>query len=138
MTWPLLKIAINGKKFRIQHHGASVGKRDWTRTNSLKLYLASFFGTCVSHDEEPPDWLIQGHMHRYIRAAHHGIFRGQHRPIEGVVLPTMQINSTYILRLAPEDRSDLGVFWMEVDKTGGVVVHDEYIHRAPEDDYQET
>lgn len=133
---PYKKLIINGKKYRFQHHGAGVGGRSHTRTNSLYHYISSLYNNYLTMGEEPPDWFIQGHQHRYVRATYHGIWNGQKKKIEGVILPCFQVATSFVKKIAPADLSDLGIYFQEIDSSGNVREHDETIYRAPEDEYE--
>jgi hypothetical protein len=136
MVHPYKNLIINGVQYRIQHHGAGIGSRFHTKTNSLAAYIKSVFQTCVAYGEEPPDWLIQSHLHRYTRATHYGISNGKRKKIEGVITPSCQVATSFVKKISPNDLSDIGIYFQEIDEHGNVTEHDEGIYRAPEDKYE--
>ena len=133
---PYLKAIINGKKYRIQHHGGGVGSRAWTRENSLQYYIKNLFMSYVQMGEEPPDWFLQAHYHRYIKATYHGVYNGERKTIHGRITPALQVATAFVKRIAPAELSDIGIYYQEIDAAGNVQEHEESIYRAPEDDYE--
>jgi hypothetical protein len=49
------------------HHGPSPGTREWTKGNVARLYLRDLMMIDASMGKKPPDLVLRGHFHEYIK-----------------------------------------------------------------------
>lgn len=49
------------------HHGPAPGSRNWTKGNSAKAYLMSMMMSDLDAGVEPPNLVLRGHYHTYVK-----------------------------------------------------------------------
>lgn len=94
-TWGGIRRRVNGVLFDISHHGASVGKRAWTKPNSLLNTIKSIYFECLNNNMPIPRYWVRAHYHEYV----HAYYEDKQGIIEGFVLPSFQLaGSNYVRR----------------------------------------
>ena len=116
-TWGRLLRKVNGVLFDIAHHGASVGKRAWTKPNQLLNTIKSIYFECLNNKEPIPRYWIRAHYHEYT----HAYYEDKQGIIEGFVLPSYQLpGSSFVRRHCGGSLllGDIGMVYWVVESDG--------------------
>jgi hypothetical protein len=116
-TWGRLLRKVNGVLFDIAHHGASVGKRAWTTSNSLMNTIKSIYFECLEKNQPIPRYWVRAHYHQYV----HAYYEGKQGIIEGFVLPSYQLpGSAYVRKFNGGSllMADIGMVYWVVEDNG--------------------
>lgn len=90
-TFDRLEFSVKGNVFDCAHKGFSVGKKQWTKTNSIKSVLADVYYSCLEYKKQIPRYIIRAHFHEFTTTD----FRGNHGTIEGIVTPSFSLLTEY-------------------------------------------
>jgi len=112
-----LKLTINGKRLWFVHHGPRRGKGA-NRGNSLRNWLRNLFYECVSEGEEPPHYVITGHVHDPDWNDYIGRLNGQYHKIHGLICPSWQMKTRYGYKVAPMQRNKIGLQYFVITRDG--------------------
>ena len=97
----------------ICHHGSGVGSRAWTKGNSFRSQLLSYYFFLRDTDLTIPRYVIRAHLHTLVRR---GIY-DQRYIMEGMITPSFQLKTHFAHRIANMNPlSDIGLGWIIVDK----------------------
>jgi hypothetical protein len=126
--WDHLKLSINGVVYDLAHHGASLGKKPWTRTNPLRSKLQEVYFRELEGGRVPPRYWIRAHMHQ----AAHDIYIGQRYTLDGYVTPAFQSKTEFGYKVAADMLASMGMIWFEIDVDGSVRPGREVIEYEPD------
>jgi len=90
----LLRIAKN-YAIDFAHVGPGTGIRNWTKGNVARLYLKSLMQDEIDHDKMPPELVLRGHFHEYIREKQIIVKPKRDYESEIIIVPSMCLVSTY-------------------------------------------
>ena len=113
-TWDRLLLKVNGVLLDIAHHGGSVGHREWTKNNTLKQKVKSFYYQCLEDETKLPRYWVRSHLHKYV----HGSYEGKRGTIDGFVTPSFQFKTGYAYKIAGAELSDIGMIVIVVEEDG--------------------
>lgn len=115
-TWDLIRKEIYGVEFDISHHGGNLGNSIMTDTNPLYNRLKIIYSDCLDTKQTIPDVWVRAHIHRY----GHALYEGRQKAMHGFILPCFQASTGYVYRRYNNRRLplDIGMVWMNVDKSG--------------------
>lgn len=122
--WDHLRIKINGVRFDIAHHGASVGRLPWTSTTSLRTKLKELHFRSLQTGRPAPDYWIRADRHQY---AHDIYVPRTGKPINGYVCPSFQSKTEFGKKVAADQLSDMGMLIFEISADGVVQDHSHVI-----------
>lgn len=112
-----LELIINGKKAWFVHEGAEAGKGA-NEGNALRNWLRDLYYDYVKDNDNPPDTIYSGHVHRNTYQIYVGMENGQPRLLHGVILPSWQFKTRFANKIAPADKNRIGGM-MQVYTAGG-------------------
>lgn len=106
---------VNGVLFDVAHHGYRLGARSWTRTNSMRAWLESYWDDCLKHKRDMPRYVVRGHRHTFGYAElcdDNGVTIS-----ESFLMPSWKLVDDYVRTFAPESVANIGmlVFVVETD-----------------------
>ena len=121
-----LKLSINGRRFNVQHEGASVGRRPWTEDNGLFYLLKTKWFKYLQGEHDLADYYIYSHLHQYQQATY--------APRKGKVLnaritPSWQFRTSYAEKFDEMDK--VGGYYLTVDGDGTVIEHLDQLEYMP-------
>jgi len=110
-----LKLSINGRRFNIQHEGATVGRRPWTEDNGLFYLLKTKWFKHLQGKHDLADYYIYSHLHQYQQATY--------APQPDVTLnaritPAWQFRTSYAEKFDEMDK--VGNYYLTIDSDGTV------------------
>ena len=131
-TWDRLKLDINGVRLDIAHHPATgAGTRAWTKGNTLRSLLRSIYFDCLEYRQPIPRYWIRAHKHKYVPEIH----RGAKGTIEGFILPSFQLRTEFVNRIASHELATIGMLIIVIEPDGRTEWHCPHITFS-EDEYQ--
>jgi hypothetical protein len=114
-VWPRLLLNVNGVVHDIAHHGGKVGKREWTKENTLSSILKNIYFEGLEHNRKPPRYWIRANEHRHVTDE----YSGEHGKITGIVLPALQLRTRYAHSVAGDSAmSTIGTAFTVVEDDG--------------------
>jgi hypothetical protein len=112
-----LRKRVNGRYFKIQHHGFGRGTRAWTKENSIAYALKSEYFTCLDNKRPIPDVTISSHIHVYNFARYYG----KQKTMFGCTTPCWQLKTHFANRVAAlEDINTIGNIYFDVTADGNI------------------
>ena len=118
--YDILRRTVNGKLFDIAHHGFSVSKRRWLKSNNVRWTLISMYFDALEEGLPIPDYVIRSHLHEYTY--------DRYKDMWGCVTPAWQIKTNFGFKVAPNNHiNTIGMIYFDVTKDGFSKEYAEYI-----------
>ena len=112
-AWRRLRLQVNGQVIDIAHQGAGVGRRAWTKENSLRNAVKSVYFNSLEADRPVPRFYVRSHRHVWVAPQDHA---GRHGTITGIITPAMQLKTEYAHKVAGDEvLSSVGVVWLIIE-----------------------
>ena len=109
------KISISGANIWAVHKFGGVGQ-GLNEGDSYRNKLKQLYFDCIRTKTTPPDAVISAHFHKDLCAS----FDFDYHLIRGRVLPSWQFKTRYALGVAPFDRNDIGMGFMNITEDGQI------------------
>jgi len=93
-------LSSGGVRFDIAHH-TSMGNLPWTSPNAANALAAKVMFDYANRGEEPPDFVIRGHVHRW--GDSYDAFRTR-----AIISPSWSMATEHTHRIAPNSLSHVG------------------------------
>jgi len=97
-----LRLRVHGKLFDVQHHGKGLGRLPHTKQNGANSLAWRVFQTCAERNLEPPALVVRSHLHQFADSY------GANRRTRGLFLPSFQLKTAYVHRVAADEIADVG------------------------------
>jgi hypothetical protein len=116
----VLRRTVNGKLFDIAHHGFTVSKRRWLKSNNIRWGLISMYFDCLEENSQIPDYVIRSHMHEYTY--------DRYKNMWGCVTPAWQLKTNYGFKAATNNHiNTIGMVYFDVSGEGYSKEYADYI-----------
>lgn len=111
-----LLASANGQLFDIAHKGYALGGRSWTRTNSMRAWLESYWEDSLKHKVTMPRYVVRGHRHTYGYSElcdDAGVTVS-----EAFLMPSWKLVDDYVRSFAAEAVASIGMLVFVVEDNG--------------------
>lgn len=109
-----LKLDVNGVLLDVAHHGFTAGIRFWSRGNTLRATLQSYYMDELNKGKPIPRYVVRSHKHEFISE----IYRDLNGTIEGFITPCFQLKTSYGHTVASFKDSSIGMLIIIIEKDG--------------------
>lgn len=97
-----LRLRVHGLLLDVQHHGKGLGRLPHTKQNGANSLAWRVFQTHVERNLEPPALVVRSHLHQFADSY------GANRRTRGLFLPSFQLKTAYVHRVAADEIADVG------------------------------
>lgn len=116
----LIRRTVNGKLFDVAHHGFSVSKRRWLKSNNVRWNLISIYFDCLEYKMPIPDYVIRSHAHEYTF--------DRYKNMWGCVTPGWQLKTNFGYKVATNNHiNTIGMVYFDVTKDGYSKEYEDYL-----------
>ena len=107
-----LRIRVHGKLVDVQHHGKGLGRLPHTKQNGANALAWRVWQTHAERSLEPPALVVRSHLHQFADSY------GAHRQTRALFLPSFQLKTAYVHRVAADEIADVGAVVVVVEPDG--------------------
>ena len=107
-----LRIRVHGKLVDVQHHGKGLGRLPHTKQNGANSLAWRVWQTHAERGLEPPALVVRSHLHQWADSF------GAHRQTRALFLPSFQLKTAYVHRVAADEIADVGAAVVVVEPDG--------------------
>ena len=107
-----LRIRVHGKLVDVQHHGKGLGRLPHTKENGANSLAWRVWQTHAERGLEPPALVVRSHLHQWADSF------GAHRQTRALFLPSFQLKTAYVHRVAADEIADVGAAVVVVEPDG--------------------
>ena len=106
---------IGGYTFDLRHLGDKAGGREWTRTNSARAKLESYYLSCLRSGTLAPRYIIGGHWHEPL----HVCLEDDSGAVmlDSFSLPSWKLKDDYVRTVNPAALSTIGLLIIQPGQT---------------------
>ncbi len=126
-TWSRwrLRLEAHGVLMDFQHHG-KVGPQPWTKQNVVNANAAKIFYEYAVRGWRHPDIAVRAHMHQWADS-------GEAQPVRVIQLPSWQLKTGFVHKVAPESIADVGGVGILIQPDGSWEIKKKlYVPNLPE------
>ena len=107
-----LRLRVHGQLIDVQHHGKGLGRLPHTKQNGANSLAWRVFQSHVERNLEPPALVVRSHLHQFADSY------GANRRTRGLFLPSFQLKTAYVHRVAADEIADVGAVVVTVFPDG--------------------
>lgn len=107
-----LRLRVHGKLVDVQHHGKGLGRLPHTKQNGANSLAWRVFQTMTERGLEPPALVVRSHLHQFADSF------SANRRTRGLFLPSFQVKTSYVHRVAADEIADVGGVVITVEPDG--------------------
>ncbi|MEA1999646.1 MAG: hypothetical protein U9N61_10060 [Euryarchaeota archaeon] len=111
-VWDQLFLEGNSTLIDLCHHGAGVGRRAWTKGNSFRSMMVSYYYYLLDAGHRIPRYVVRAHQHQHT----HRTIKDRKYNMDGLITPSFQLKTHYGHRVANMALSDIGMSYIIIDK----------------------
>lgn len=119
-VWDFLELIVNGRRVWFLHHGKGRGAGA-NEGNSFRNWLRDIYWDCKKTGTPPPDLVISGHTHTPIYNTYVIRNGDGYHTIHGVIAPSWQSKTRFAYKVAPVERNEIGIVFVEIKADGEIV-----------------
>jgi hypothetical protein len=107
-----LRLRVHGKLVDVQHHGKGLGRLPHTKQNGANSLAWRVWQTYAERSLEAPALVVRSHLHQYADSF------GAHRQTRALFLPSFQLKTAYVHRVAADEIADVGAAVVVIEPDG--------------------
>lgn len=111
-----LRLRVHGLLIDVQHHGKGLGRLPHTKQNGANGLAWRVFQTHTERGLEPPALVVRSHLHQFADSY------GANRKTRGLFLPSFQVKTSYVHRIAADEIADVGAVAVMIHPSGRMEV----------------
>ena len=111
-----LRLRVHGRLFDVQHHGKGLGRLPHTKQNGANSLAWRVWQTHAERGLEAPALAVRSHLHQYADSF------GANRMTRGLFLPSFQVKTSFVHRIAADEIADVGAAVATVYPDGRIEV----------------
>jgi len=111
-----LRLRVHGKLCDIQHHGRGLGKLPHTKQNGANSLAWRVWSAYAERGREAPALVVRSHLHQFADSY------GAHRQTRGLFLPSFQLKTAFVHKVAADEIADVGGVIVVVEPDGRMAV----------------
>lgn len=97
-----LRLRVHGRLFDVQHHGKGLGKLPHTKQNGANALAWRVWSAYQERGREAPAVVVRSHLHQFADSY------GAHRQTRGLFLPSFQLKTAFVHKVAADEIADVG------------------------------
>lgn len=97
-----LRLRVHGRLIDAQHHGKGLGRLPHTKQNGANALAWRVWQVYAERGLEPPALVVRSHLHQYADSF------SAHRRTRGLFLPSFQLKTAYVHKVAADEIADVG------------------------------
>ena len=111
-----LRLRVHGKLWDIQHHGKGLGKLPHTKQNGANSLAWRVWMAHAERGREAPALVVRSHLHQFADSY------GAHRQTRALFLPSFQLKTAYVHKVAADEIADVGAVIVVVEPDGVMTI----------------
>lgn len=120
-VFDLLELEINGVMAWYVHHGPGRGSGP-NEGNPVKNWLKNIYYDAMNDKRRAPDIVFTGHVHNPTYNVHVYREKMEFKIMHGVILPAMQVKTSFGWMKAPVNKTKIGGTWQNIGVDGSIGV----------------
>lgn len=107
-----LRLMVHGQLLDVQHHGKGLGRLPHTKQNGANSLAWRVWQTWAERGLAPPRLVVRSHLHQWADSY------GANRQTRALFLPSFQLKTAYVHRVAADEIADVGACVVVVEPDG--------------------